>query len=364
MSYGFRAYNDANSVLLSSDTDTHFLKEVLVPVLVASSPVYQFTDIVYPSPSSPAHMSASTFGGMNDGGGSVVLEVRTTCQTMPLVFVKSPGVLITLIEARPGAGGYVFEYNVSPKAAYSAAGTKAYVFQRAADFQVSGGHGMQLKNAAGTTMFDSRIGKPLYLAEHYQFTQPGLVVNSTHFKHNGMTTGVIGTCPMNRCEPWSRPDPAGRLLYYYYYQSGGVIEVLCGPRWNLTAASTTLKLTNPSFAILPQAQSIGHRENTFRYFMNIWMQNMFGDWYISSWEDVRRREWCVYRGGVGIINGNLVSGWVPVGFGIGHTDAGGGVSFYGYYSGEGSGGDLPPFANSFQTLFNNGVLMIDTSLYD
>lgn len=306
MSSGFKALNNSNQVLISSDMrNLHFVQKITTPT-VDSSTLY--------------------FGGV------CLMRYRATCNVTPVPFFTCPTGHYYGITGVRNVGGN--QWDIEMISSNYSSFAEVYIFSDPRGATSAETHGMLVYRDDATPAFDSRL-RPLAVTG-------GVAVSHPYNPIAGLAYGLSS----DNCG--SAGPGAGGAFAPTQYNSYGV----------------TISPSKPMFhySSLAQAEREAHfgREEKSctgfdAYGGCVGMGNQ------KNWDSYY---WCFYRGGISVGNGVINAGWIAVFYGCHYTYNGSG-SFIGIGTGSsgGSGGTWA-YSNETLNLTSTSVIIGDASRYD
>lgn len=209
-------------------------------------------------------------------GGCVIFTYFSAAPGIPLIFLRSNGQLASVIKLTGGPGTWYFSVVQKSTSTYA---PQALVFTQPGSLtNYSGNYGMQLRNAAGQIMFDSRL-KPLSVI-HTQGAIPAAI-------------------PCNSGRP---PDAAKFVNQGEGQGSRPTLD------WDFDTYQTEVNyiapiVSDPIYASYSTAQACFERKIT-QYWYDYEYDGPEEHFRYMLW-------WCFYREAVKVTSGIVTSGWVP-----------------------------------------------------
>jgi len=309
MSYGFLALNDANQVLVSSDTrNLHFVQKIS-----------SATELLF---------QTDNYGGVRRW------RYRASCSVTPVPFITFPTTDYYAVSRVTNQGSGQWDIEVI-RSGTSSGSPEMYIFADPRASTASDAYGMLIYRDDATPSFDSRL-RPL-----------------------AVTGGLSVSHPSN-------PRPS--FPYGLEPRTCGTGEATSGGIFAPTEYNSYTLSGQPakpmfSFASLAQAQ----REATYTASeeecdgFDVY-GNCVGAYRYYYWQSTY---WCFYRGGIRFDGStSLRAGWIPVSFGCNYYKTENG-SFVGIGTGSSSGqGGVWPYSNETINLTANSLISGDASRYD
>jgi hypothetical protein len=304
MSQGFVALNNANQVLVSSDTrNLHFVQKISGP-----------DEVVY---------SSDNYGGMRRW------RYRATCSVTPLPFITFPTSDYYAVSRITNEGGGQWDIEVI-RSGTDSSYPEMYIFSDPRASTATDSHGMIVYRDDGSPSFDSRL-RPL-----------------------AITGGLAITHPSN-----PKPSfPYGLSARYCQSDAGGVFAP---DQYNSYTLSNQPSKPMFFFASLAQAE----REGTYTdRQVDCLGSDKLGICITRTVYNWRSTYWAFYRGGVSFSGSTLNAGWIVVQFGCNYSysqdDSLIGIGI----GGSSGGGGSWAYSNETLNLSSASVIAGDASRYD
>ena len=308
MSYGFLALNNANQVLVSSDTrNLHFVQKIASP-----------TELLYQT---------------NNYGGTRRWRYRATCSVTPVPFITFPSGEFYGISRVTNAGGGQWDIEVI-RSGTSGTTPEMYIFADPRASTATDAYGMLVYRDDGTPSFDSRL-RPLAVTGGLAVTHPSNPRSpSGGLDAHNCSTGEAGS---------------GGVFYPTEFNNYGLGGQAAKPMF--------------SFASLAQAQrQATYNANSSSCAGFDIKGNCVGGQTNQNWSSTY---WCFYRGGIKFDGASTISaGWIAVSFGCNWTYQEN-SAFLGIGTGSSSGqGGTWPYTNETINLTSNSLIAGDAARYD
>jgi hypothetical protein len=304
MSQGFIALNNANQVLVSSDTrNLHFVQKISGP-----------DEVVY---------SSDNYGGMRRW------RYRASCSVTPLPFITFPTSDYYAVSRITNQGGSQWDIEVIRSGASSST-PEMYIFSDPRASTATDSHGMIVYRDDGSPSFDSRL-RPLAITGGFAVTHP------------------------------SNPKPSfpyGLSARYCESDAGGVFAP---DQFNSYTLANQPAKPMFFFASLAQAEREGTYSESDEDCLGFSKFGLCITRTVYNWSSTY---WAFYRGGISFSGSTLNAGWIVVQFGCNYRysqdDSLIGIGI----GGSSGGGGSWAYSNETLNLSSASVIAGDASRYD
>ena len=306
MSQGFLALNNANQVLVSSDTrNLHFIGKYTSPTVDSSTDYY---------------------------GGMRRFRYRVTCNVTPVPFFTAPYGYFYGITGIRNVGGDQWDVEML-RSGTGDTYPELYVFADPRGKTGTDSHGMLVYRDDGTTAFDSRL-RPLVVTG-------GLAVSHPSNPRPSFPYGLSS----DNCN--SMGADAGGFFAPTEYNSYSV-SVPSKPMYSYSSLAQAEREASFSRS---SKDCLGF--DAYGGCIGYGTEEHWNSWY-----------WCFYRGGISQESGTLKAGWIACYFGC-HWSYSKDSSFVGIgVGGDGGSSGAWPYSNETINLASTSVIIGDASKYD